>query len=153
MKGRPRTHIWIQFLFCTWWKKSLHNSSLEITPWPLCCQAEFEGILCPYDPATVSNSVNREWFQAREYEHIHKVAQRFSHSPGMKTGTESLMLWGIAVTTNLAFHKGGGKSIICTYIEAGTEAAHPGTDSKGWGEWVEVTAASDLVWPGRGLLC
>lgn len=68
----------------------------------------------------------------------------------VEKGTESLRLCGIAVTTNLAFHKGRGRSIICTYIEAGTEAAHPGTDSKGWGKWVEFTAASDLVWPGTG---
>lgn len=51
-----------------------------------------------------------------------------------KGGAESLKLWGIAVPTNLAFHKGRGRTIISTFIEAGTEAAHPGTDSKGWGE-------------------
>lgn len=51
-----------------------------------------------------------------------------------KGEAESHRLWGIAVPTNLAFHKGRGRSIICTYIEAGTEAAHPGTDSKGGGK-------------------
>lgn len=60
------------------------------------------------------------------------------------------MLQGMAVPTNLAFHKGRGRSIIRTYIEAGIEAAHSGTDSEGWGECVEFTATSDLVWPGTG---